>query len=140
MKVRLQRNFFAPNGIIYRAVKGGTVDIPNELKDVLPSTARGVDGKLIKDGSTTVTKKAAKAQIEQVAETKAPVQEEPKFNRAEAMQEAKDLGLKPAGNISNVALKELLEAAKTAETEETAETETETEEEAAPSAADLLQK
>ena len=45
MKIKLKRNFYAPNAKLYRAVKGGTVDIPAEFCKDLPKDAEFADKK-----------------------------------------------------------------------------------------------
>lgn len=88
MKVKLAKDWFAPNGAYYRARGGVVVDIPNELKKDLPKSAKIVDG----------PKKAA-----------APEQSD--GEREQLLEEAKALGLNPHPNTGAEKLKAAIEEA-----------------------------
>lgn len=54
MKVKLKRNFFSKDGVLYRAVRGGPTEVPNHLCKDLPK-----DAEIIKEA-----KPKAKAEVD----------------------------------------------------------------------------
>ena len=88
MKVKLKRNYYAPNGKLYRSVDG-IQDIPTEFCEKLPKDAEIIDEKAI-----------AKAKAEAEAKAEAAAKAEAKLEAktmAEAKADAKKADAKKGG-------------------------------------------